>query len=127
MSVDLPAIRANRIDHLSMNETLMALSKRHARLIERAASQRAQLAEAHASLEGPLAWVSKGLMVARYIRTHPRVILLSVLAVSLTMGRRIPKAQSWAVRGLAAYQLYKTMGSGFLRHRRASSEVRDAP
>ncbi len=127
MSVDLPAMHANRIGRLSMSERAAAISRRQARLVEQAAAQRAELAAIQASLEEPLAWARKGLSVVRSIQTHPRIILLSVLAASLAMGRHIPKAHSWAVRGLAAYQLCKTVGSGFLGHWRASSESRNAP
>jgi len=127
MSVEPSAMHANRIGRLSMSEKVAALSRRQARLVERAAAQRAELAAIQASLEEPLAWARKGLAVVRSIQTHPRIILLSVLAASLAMGRHIPKAHSWAVRGLAAYQLCKTLGSGFLGRWRVSSESRNAP
>lgn len=127
MPVDLPAMHANRIGRLSMKERAAALSRRQARLVEQVAAQRAELAAIQANLEEPLAWVRKGLSVVRSIQTHPRIILLSVLAASLAVGWHIPKAHSWAVRGLAAFQLCKTLGSGFLGRWRASSDVRNAP
>jgi hypothetical protein len=86
------------------------------RLVERAARQRTELAEIHANLEQPLAWLQRGLAMVGSIRAHPQVALLSVLAASLTFGRQISKARNWVVRGLAALQLYRTARSYLRQH-----------
>jgi hypothetical protein len=122
MSADLSMLPPNRIHHLSTGEKSAALFRRQARLIERAAAQRAELGEVRANLEEPLGWLRKGLAVITAIRTHPQIALLSTLAASLTFARQTSMVRNWAVRGLALHQLYKVLASGYMRARASSRD-----
>jgi len=97
-----------------MNRRSEELSARQAVLSGQAAAQRAELAEIHASLEEPLAWMQRGLAVVTAIRAHPQIAVLTALAVSLTFGRHLTKIRNWVVGGLAVHQLYKTVGARLL-------------
>jgi hypothetical protein len=62
-----------------MNGKLIELAVRRATLVERAATQRAQLSQALAPWRGSLTVVDQGLAAVRYIGSHP-ALLVGVVA-----------------------------------------------
>ena len=100
-----------------------ALIRRQAGLVGLAAAQRVELAELHAGIQASSLWLETGLGVVRSIRAHPQVILLSLLAASMSFGKDMSQARSWTLRGLALHQLYRVMGSGVLQMFRRKPEA----
>ncbi len=96
-------------------ESADALARRQAGLISLAALQRVELAELHARIQASSLWLEMGLGVMRSIRAHPQVVLMSLMAASMSFGRGVSQVRSWTLRGLALHQLYRTMGSGLLQ------------
>ena len=96
-------------------ERWQALAQEQQRLVGQARLQRVELAGIHAQLQASSLWLDTGLSFVRSIRAHPQVVLLSLLAVSMSFGRQMSQARSWTVRGLALHQLYKVMGSGLMQ------------
>jgi hypothetical protein len=88
-----------------------ALCRQQAQLVERTASQRAELGEIQTGLKASTAWLQTGFTLVGSIRSHPQVALLSLVAASMPFGKRFTKARNWMLHGLAVHQLYKLLGS----------------
>lgn len=97
-----------------MNQRLLELSKRRLILVTRAANQRTQLGDVHRSLEESLAWMRAGFRIARSIRAHPQIIVISMLTIFLTFGRGIPRIRVWLGRAISLYQLSRFLRSKYL-------------
>ena len=80
-----------------------------------AAAQRRELGELQTRIQASSLWLETGLALVRSVRAHPQVVLLSVLAASMSFGKGVSQARSWTLRGLALHQLYRVMGSGLLQ------------
>jgi YqjK-like protein len=95
-----------------MNNKLLELSKRRERLIQDAADQRMQLAQAVDMWREPLALVDIGVAAVGFIKKHPvwfasgSAILLKVL--------RPTGAGRWVSRGWIAWQLMRKLQAKFL-------------
>lgn len=70
-----------------MNHHAQQLAVRRALLIERAAQQRAELAEWSSQLERPAGFFDKGYVLARGIRSHP-ALAMGAGVVAMTMLRK---------------------------------------
>ena len=87
-----------------MNERLAAIEAKRARLIERAARERADVAQALQSLTGPLGFIDRCLGVARYVIARPPLIAGAVFLFALLRPRR---AFKWARRAFGMWQSYR--------------------
>jgi hypothetical protein len=64
-----------------MNSELSALMQRRSELLARIASQREQMSDVGARLQAPLAWADRGVAVARFMRSHPALVVGVIAAV----------------------------------------------
>lgn len=87
-----------------MNERLFAIEARRARLIERAARERGDIAYALQSLSGPLDFIDRCLGVVRFVVARPPLIAGVALVLALLRPRR---ALKWAQRAFALWQSYR--------------------
>jgi hypothetical protein len=100
-----------------MNTRLTELATRRAALVEKAASQRAQLSRAAEPWRGPLALADKGLAIVRYVGSHPP-LLAGVVGVAAFMVVRRPRRlvgllqRGWMVWRLVLAVKQNLRGSG---------------
>ena len=87
-----------------MNERLFAIEARRARLIERAAREREDVAFALQSLSRPLGFIDRCIGVVRYFVARPPLIAGVVLVLALLRPRR---ALKWAQRAFGLWQSYR--------------------
>lgn len=87
-----------------MNQRLVAIGAKRARLIERAASERAQLAQALQSWAQPLGLVDRCIAAIRFVIAQPPLVAGAALVLVLLRPRR---AFRWARRALAIWQGYR--------------------
>lgn len=85
-----------------MNARLIELAERRATLVARAATQRAELAQALTPWRQPLAVVDQGVLAARYIRRHP-ALLVGVVALVAALGPK--RVLDWMRRGWVAWRM----------------------
>jgi len=87
-----------------VNERLLALALKRARLIERAAREREDLAHALQSLSQPLGFLDRCLGVVRFIIDRPPLLGGVALLLAWLRPRR---AFKWARRGFGVWQGYR--------------------
>ena len=91
-----------------MNARLALLAERRARLVSRAADQRATLAHCVEPLRAPLEIVDRGIAVIGYIQRHP---VVTFATVALTIALRPQRAGRWLHRGWIMWRLSRTVHS----------------
>jgi hypothetical protein len=87
-----------------MRSRLIELRERRARLIERAASERAALGEWVARAEVIEGWAAKGAAAARWLRERP---LLVAACAALVLALRPRRALRWLSKGLTLWQVWR--------------------
>ena len=87
-----------------MNQRLAAIEARRARLIERAAREREDVAQTLQSWSQPLGFVDRCLGAARYVISSPLLVAGAVLVVALVRPLRTLR---WARRAFALWQGYR--------------------
>ena len=87
-----------------MNQRLVAIEAKQARLIERAARQREDVAQTLQSLSQPLSFIDRCIGALRYLIASPPVIAGAILVFALLRPRR---ALKWAQRAWGVWQGYR--------------------
>lgn len=87
-----------------MNPRLAAIEAKRARLIERAARQRADFAAALQGLSRPLGFVDRCIGALRYVLARPPLVAGAALILVLLRPRR---ALKWAGRAWGFWQSYR--------------------
>ena len=87
-----------------MNRRLAATEARRARLLERAARERADLLQALHAWAQPLAFVDRCAAAVRFVMARPPLVAGAALLLALLRPRR---AFRWARRGVALWQGYR--------------------
>ena len=87
-----------------MNQRLFAIEARRARLLERAAREREDVAQTLQSWSQPLAFVDRCLGALRYFISSPPLVAGAVLVFALLRPRR---ALKWAQRAWGLWQGYR--------------------
>lgn len=96
-----------------MNDRFIRIREQRARLIERAARQRGDLARDIAALSGPIAVADRGLAIIGYIKTHPVIVAAAAALVVVLRPRR---SLGWARRGLMLWQTWRWLASRYQTH-----------
>jgi hypothetical protein len=87
-----------------MNARLAAIEAKRARLIERAARERADVAQALQSWAQPLRFVDRCLDAVRFVVSRPPLLVGAVLVFALLRPRRVFR---WVRRALGIWQGYR--------------------
>lgn len=87
-----------------MNPRLGAIEAKRARLIERAARERALVAQALQAWERPLGLIGRCLEAARRVLVHPPLVAGAALILVLLRPRR---ALKWVRRTLVVWRSYR--------------------
>jgi hypothetical protein len=87
-----------------VNQRLLALEARRARLLERAARERGDLAQALHSWAQPLDFIDRCLAALRYVVSRPPLIAAAGVVFALVRPLR---ALRWAQRGWALWRSYR--------------------
>jgi hypothetical protein len=87
-----------------VNERLFAIEARRARLLERAARERGDVAVALQALAPPLGFIDRCVGVVRYVIVRPPLVAGIVLALAVLRPRGVFK---WARRAFGAWQSYR--------------------
>lgn len=87
-----------------MNQRLVAIETKRARLLERTAREREQLAQALQSLAQPLAFADRCVNAVRYVVSRPPLVVAAAFVFALLRPRRAIK---WARRAFGLWQGYR--------------------
>ncbi len=87
-----------------MNQRLVAIEAKRARLIERAAREREDVAQTLQSWSQPLGFIDRCLGALRYVISRPPLVAGAMLVFALVRPRRTLK---WAQRALGLWQGYR--------------------
>jgi hypothetical protein len=87
-----------------VNQRLVTIEAKRARLIERAARERADLAQTLQSWSQPLAFIDRCLGALRYVISRPPLVAGATLVFALLRPRR---ALKWARRAFGLWQGYR--------------------
>jgi len=87
-----------------VNERLFAIETRRARLIERAAREREEVANALQSLSQPLGFIDRCLGAVRFVIARPPLVAGIALVFALLRPRR---ALKWARRAFGFWRSYR--------------------
>lgn len=87
-----------------MNQRLVAIAAKRARLLERAARERGDVAQTLQSWSQPLGFIDRCLGALRYVISRPPLVAGAVLLFALVRPRRTLK---WAQRALGLWQGYR--------------------
>lgn len=98
-----------------MNSKMHALRQRRSEILARIASQRDQVAEVGARLQGTFALVDQGLAVARYLRSNP-VLAVGVAALLVVSRRGLVGLGMALWKGWRLYRLAKSFLSNPANH-----------
>jgi hypothetical protein len=90
------------MSRISRNLTDLALHK--ARLVERAAAQRAAIEQSFAQLQGPIALADGAVSIGRFLRSHPLLVGAAVAALVAFRGRGV---LSLAGRAVSVWRLWR--------------------
>jgi len=89
-----------------MNAQLTAITRRRAALVAKAAAQRNELGRWLQPWQKPLAFVDRGVALARRVRAHPLALAIGVpLLFRLGFGRW----SVWARRLWTGWQIYQSL------------------
>jgi hypothetical protein len=91
------------MSRISRNLTDLALHK--ARLVERAAAQRAAIRQTFARLQGPIALADGAMSIGRFLRAHPVLVGAAVAALVVLRGRG--GVLSIAGRAISVWRLWR--------------------
>jgi hypothetical protein len=83
---------------------LAQIHARRERLLVKAAAQREEVALMLARLRTPFAIADRGVALAAYVRGHPEIAAIAVVALVVLSPKR---AFRWARRALAAWRGYR--------------------
>ncbi|HVP08504.1 MAG TPA: YqjK family protein [Burkholderiales bacterium] len=83
---------------------LLELAERRSRLIERARTQREQLAHGLAGTDAAAVLLARALRVVEDIRQKPLIV---AVAVALLVALRPRRALGWLMKGWSAWRLYR--------------------
>ena len=86
-----------------MNQRLAAIEAKRARLLERAARERANVAQTLQSWSQPLGFVDRCFAAVRYVISRPPLVAGAMLVFALLHPRR---ALKWAQRAWGIWQGY---------------------
>jgi hypothetical protein len=89
-----------------MNARLMAITRRRAMLVAQTAAQRGELGRWVQPWRTPLAFVDRGIVLARRVRAHPLALAVGVLLL-LRLG--FGGWSVWAGRLWAGWQIYQSL------------------
>lgn len=89
-----------------MSRRLIELAERRARLVERIAAQRGDLAAGLAPVKRLLGVADKGVEAVRWMKRHPAVL---AGAVALSVALRPRSAFTWLKRGWTAWRLVRRL------------------
>lgn len=95
-----------------MNRRLAAIEARRARLLERAARERADVTQTLNTWAQPLAFVDSVVGAVRYVVSRPPLLAAAAFALALLRPRR---ALRWARRGFALWQGYRWLNREIAR------------
>ena len=87
-----------------MNKRLLEIEAKRARLIERAAHERAHLAQTLQSWAQPLGFIDRCLGAVRFVISRPPLVAGAVLVFALLRPRR---ALKWAQRAWGLWRSYR--------------------
>jgi len=87
-----------------VSQRLAAIEAKRARLLERAARERGDMAQALQSWSQPLALVDRCIRAVRYVIARPPLVAAAVFVFALLRPRR---AFKWARRALGLWQGYR--------------------
>ena len=87
-----------------MSPSRIQIREQRARLVERAARQREQLAQDIGVFSAPIALADRGMAAARFLRAHPEILAAAAALLVLLKPRR---AFGWIRRGLALWQTWR--------------------
>jgi len=87
-----------------VNARLAAIETKRARLVERAARERADVARALQPLAQPLGFIDRCIAAVRFVVARPPLVAGAVLVFALLRPRR---ALKWARRALGIWQGYR--------------------
>lgn len=89
-----------------MNTRLTEITRRRATLVAQAAAQRDELGRLLQPWQAPLAFVDRGIALARRVRTHPLALAVgALLLLRLGLGRW----SAWAGRVWTGWQIYQSL------------------
>lgn len=95
-----------------MSPKRATIAERREKLILKAASQRALLAQDITPLETPLTIAYRGFQLVRYVRQHPVLMLGVTTAVSVIRPSRVLR---WLKTGFSALNLARSVSDIFIR------------
>jgi len=87
-----------------VNQRLVAIEAKRARLLERAARDREHLAQTLQSWARPLSFIDRGVEAVRYVISRPPLLAGAAFVLALLRPRRTLK---WAQRAWALWQGYR--------------------
>lgn len=87
-----------------MNARLVAIEAKRARLLERAARERADVAQTLQSWAQPLGFIERCLGVVRYVISRPPLVAGAAIVLALLRPR---SAFKWARRAFGLWQSYR--------------------
>ncbi len=94
----------------SVQHKLVELNNRRQWLIQKAAMQRATLAQNMEPLRKPLNMVDRSLQVVRYFKKHPALMLaITALSGSVFLKIRLARFNALLQTGWSAFQLMRTV------------------
>ena len=98
-----------------MNEKLIELAERRASLVAKAATQRAELAQAMAPWRDSLAIVDQGVLAVRYLGRHPGLVVGAVAFAAILSPKRVFGwlRRGWVVWSMALAMKRKLSGKTF--------------
>lgn len=89
-----------------MNAQLSAISRRRAELVAKAAAQRSELGRGLQPWQTPLAFMDRGMALARRLRTDPLTLAMGVL---LMLGMGHGRWSVWLGRFWTGWQIYQSL------------------
>lgn len=89
-----------------MNARLTALTRRRAALVAQSAAQRAELGRCVQPWQTPLAFVDRGVELARHVRAHPLALAIGAL---LLFRSGTSRWSVWAGRLWTGWQIYQSL------------------
>jgi hypothetical protein len=89
-------------------DNLIEIARRKERLIARIEQQRTVISVACLRLQKPLGVVDRGIVIARYLKSHPLVLGAGVAAFAIVHPRNLWR---WARRGLFLWRAWRSVNA----------------